>query len=228
MATLEQLKTRTLRRADMENSRFIGDESGDSELGQYINDSYGELYDLLVGKYENYYTTNSNVTVTSGNTANLPATFYKLIGVDRALNGSSDFYPIKSFDFLNRSTFSENDALVAGTYRIWHVPTRTVLTDEDDETNLPNADWEEFIVLSAAIKCLNKEETDSSALGAEKAGMERRLEAIAVHRDAGSSDKIVDVRKLGRRSVDIRYRLMGSTIMFSAYEPRIDSMRYSW
>ena len=51
MATLATLRNRVRQRADMENNNFVSD----SEVNQYINSSYAELYDLLVAKFEDYY-----------------------------------------------------------------------------------------------------------------------------------------------------------------------------
>ena len=50
---LSQLQLEVRRRSDMENSQFVKD----AELTNYINQSYTELYDLLVSIYEDYYVT---------------------------------------------------------------------------------------------------------------------------------------------------------------------------
>ena len=50
---LTQLQLEVRRRSDMENSQFIKD----VELTTYINQSYVELYDLLVSIYEDYFVT---------------------------------------------------------------------------------------------------------------------------------------------------------------------------
>jgi hypothetical protein len=50
---LSELKLEVRRRSDMENSQFVKD----NELTTYINQSYVELYDLLISVYEDYFVT---------------------------------------------------------------------------------------------------------------------------------------------------------------------------
>jgi hypothetical protein len=45
--------------------------------------------------------------------------------------------------------------------------------------------WEDFVVVSAAIKAMNKQEGDTSALGAEMAGIRERIITTAADRDIG-------------------------------------------
>ncbi len=51
--TLAQLKTQARERADMENFEFVSA----IELVTFLNNSYSKLYDILVSRFENYYTT---------------------------------------------------------------------------------------------------------------------------------------------------------------------------
>mgnify|MGYP003153623004 CR=1 FL=1 len=53
--------------------------------------------------------------------------------------------------------------------------------------------YQEYVVVSAAIKCLMKEESDVRMLLAEKADLQRRIETAAPRKDAGHPHKIVDV-----------------------------------
>ena len=50
-----------------------------------------------------------------------------------------------------------------------------------------------YLVVSAAIKCLMKEESDVRMLLAEKADIQKRIENAAPRKDAGHPHKIVDV-----------------------------------
>lgn len=121
--TLLQLRTATRQRADMVNSQFISD----SEFNTYINQSYFELYDILVQKYgDNYYVAPPTQFQTDGVTVqySLPdgvATFvngttkanyvappvYKLLGADLALaNNLSSFATLKPFNFGERNKFA--------------------------------------------------------------------------------------------------------------------------
>jgi hypothetical protein len=208
MATLAQLRTQARQRADMVNSEFVSD----SELNQYIQDSYAELYDILVGKFEEYYISEPLAfTVASGaNTYSLPADFYKLRGVDRLLSGS-DYVELEPFNFNERNKrsrlrpeyvryrmlgsklyFTPEDA-AAGSYRLWYVPKATTLSTDASTVDGING-WEVFVVTDAAIKCLQKEESDVSVLMAQKMELKKRIEEMAANRDAGASGQIADLR----------------------------------
>lgn len=210
--TLAALRTRVRFKANMENSQFCTD----SEINQYINDAYQSLYDLLVGKFEDYYVTGpSSFTIaTDANTYSLPATFYKLLGVDRSIGGS-EYFPLKQFSFRDRNLKRINsrrlglapnleyrifgDTLyivpedqAAGDYRIWYVP-KAVLMSADSDTMEGVNGWEEMVVVDAAIKCLIKEESDTQALMVEREIMRKRIDELALNRDVGESQQIQDV-----------------------------------
>ena len=198
----------------MEGSDFISD----SELNNFINMSYAELYDLLVSRFEDYFTITSTETVTAGNNSfAVPSDFYKLRGVDRQIGGSSDFYALLKFNFsernwrnrrLNRTLFGQsniNYRLVgnnvelipedhaAGTYKLWYVPTFTALSSDSDTVDGVNG-WEEFIIVDACIKCLEKEESSTNTFERQKAKLERRIEEMASLRDIDQPERITDVQ----------------------------------
>ena len=52
--------------------------------------------------------------------------------------------------------------------------------------------WLEYVVVDAAIKCVVKEESDPSALMAQKVALVQRLESAAENRDAGSPATVCD------------------------------------
>lgn len=216
MATaLSSLRLQARRRADMENSLFVGD----AELTQWVNEGYKELYDLLTSKYQDYFVAEPDeFEITSGNTYALPSDFYKLIGVDISLGGQ--WCEVEPFDFNRRNRsgaqvishrggvftgveyrilgnklhFTPDDA-ATGTYRLWYVPSCTALSDDDDELDVTCDRWAEFVVVSAAIKCLAKEESDTSVLERELARLTQRIEAAAANRDVGRPGRIQDVRR---------------------------------
>lgn len=111
--TLAQVRTLCKQESDMENTTFISD----SEWNTYINQSYFELYDLLVQKYGDDYYANTVSFTTDGtselyalpngtNYSSAPA-FYKLLGVDRALSNSSDSYVnVPRFNMSARNNYS--------------------------------------------------------------------------------------------------------------------------
>lgn len=112
--TLAQLRTLARQESDMENSTFISD----SEFNAYINQSYYELYDLMVQKYGDDYFSNTVSFTTDGTseTYALPngtnysaaSAFYKLIGVDLALSSTAQnsWVTIRRFNMSERNRYS--------------------------------------------------------------------------------------------------------------------------
>ncbi len=211
--TLTQLRSQARDLADMQNNEFVSD----SELNNYINFAIAELHDLLVESYGDEYFLSYETGSTSANTADydLPTDFYKLKGVDMRLNGQ-DWINIRKFNFNERNrhedlgTFSLlglasvryrvmgskikfspiPDATID--YKIWYVPLATKLVDDSDEFDDINQ-YSDFVILSAAMKMLNKEESDISALAAERQRIITRLQHSATNRDAAESETISDV-----------------------------------
>lgn len=221
--TLAELRLRAQQASDMVNTNEANATSGfitKSEWNYLINGSYAELYDILVGKFEDYYSDSSVVTVTSGNTIPLPATFYKLRGLDRSDSGSNGtYYTLKPFQFEQRNVRNDRNMYQGvwpdiryrilgsniiltpedqanGTYKIWFVPKVTTLSADTDTIDGVNG-WEEYIVVDAAIKALRKEETDVSVHMAQKQMLLARIEAMAANRDVGSCDRVTDVNSSG-------------------------------
>jgi hypothetical protein len=211
--TLAELKTLARQRADMENSTLIRD----VELKNYINDSYGELYDLLTASFEDYYL-KSPVTFTltqPANTYSLPSDFYKLRGLDFQLS-SSDWTTVTQFNFAERNVRSRllsryttgqrslsyrvmgsklyliPEEECSGTFRLWYVPKVTPL-DLDADIMGDVLDFAEYVIIDAAIKCLIKEESDISALMALKQKMELRVTTMAKSRNIDRPERVADV-----------------------------------
>lgn len=209
----------------MENTTFVSD----SELNSYINQSYFELYDLLVDTYEDYYVSTPLVIPTDGTTYQYPLpdgtlysgapAFYKLLGVDLGLaNNTTAWVTLKKFDFISRNryvypqinstylgVFNLRYRLVGGTLmfiptpsagqyvRLWYIPRLTTLSADGDLADGISG-WTEYIIVDAAIKCLQKEESDITVLAAQKGALLKRIEAAAMNRDAGQPDTISDTR----------------------------------
>jgi len=131
--TLSELMIATRQRADMLPTGYTPSTSAtnyfvtDPELISYINQSYFELYDLLVQVYgDNYYVTDpvqfqtdgtSQLyplpdgirSFTNGITLNpfVPPPFFKLLGVDLSLSNTLDsFVTIRPFNFSDRNRYA--------------------------------------------------------------------------------------------------------------------------
>jgi len=207
--TLANLRTYVRQQADQESSTFIAD----SELDRYINNSGAELHGLLSTLYEDYYLTSSQFTLTSSNAYTLPATFFKLRGLDYSNAGSWISVPRFSFEERNRwqNRYQRGDLEVwrayrltqgsiyilpeddyAGTYRLWYLLAYTPMTGDSD-TLSDLMGWDEYVVVDAAIKCLQKEESDVSVLMARKAELKARITSEAANRDASGPERITVV-----------------------------------
>lgn len=215
--TLLNLRTAVRQRSDMVNDQFISD----SELTSYINQSYFELYDILVQKYgDNYYVANPYTISTDGSNQffSLPTDFYKLLGVDLALSNTNDsFVTIRPFNFSDRNRYAvpnfqsfygvtnmryrlNGDKLwltptPAGnqTIRLWYVPKLTTLSADGDTVDGISG-WTEYIIVDACIKALAKQESDVTVFALQKAELIKRIENAAENRDAGNPATVADTQ----------------------------------
>lgn len=220
--SLGQLRLMAQQRADMVNSQFVTL----SEWNTYINQSYFELYDLLVTVYEDYYVLPPYEFTTNGtdNQYTLPNDFYKLMGVDcGSQSGGNAWVTLKKFNFIGRNryvfpniqstflgVFNMQYRLVGNTLmfiptpsgnqqiRIWYIPKLTQLLEDTDILSGVSG-WTEYVIVDAAIKAMQKEESDVSVLMAQKMALKQRIEESSMNRDAGQPDSISNVRTWGER-----------------------------
>lgn len=211
MATLADLTLAARQKADMVNSTFIED----TEWKDYINNSYAELYDLLVSRFEDYYSKTLSFTISSSGTQQaLPSDFYKFRGLDFQLSGN-DYITVRKFNFEERNKINRvltrglrgtsdrqyrvmgQNILIypvdkaPGDYRMWYIPRFSPLTTSSSILG-DVMDFQEYITTDAAIKALVKEESDPSALMAHKMELKSRIEAMASNRDT-QPDRISDI-----------------------------------
>ena len=212
MITLAELKEQARQRADMENSEFVSD----SELTSYINASLAELHDLLIAAYnEDYVMEEYQFASTSALTYDLPADFYKLRGVDLRIN-NDDWATVKRFNFNRRNEDKSGYAWnllgipymeyrlsgskirfnrtpsASTTFRIFYYPKATKLVNDTDEYDDVNG-FAEYVVVDAAIKMMQKEESNVQVLLGQKAMLKARIEAMAQNRDANEPESVTDI-----------------------------------
>lgn len=122
MMTLSQARLLAQQEADMVNSNFVSL----PEWNSYINQSYFELYDLLIDTYEDYFLTKPVQIITNGQdqqyalpdgtnylggvfgaASGIPApAFYKLAGVDCGLdNNGNAWVTLNKFEFIGRNKY---------------------------------------------------------------------------------------------------------------------------
>lgn len=211
--TLSELRTQARQRADMTASTFVED----SELNSYINNSIAELHDLLIGAYNEDYVMESYEFDSTLNeiSYDLPTDFYKLRGVDvRMSNG--EFATVKRFNFNRRNEDNNSYAwnllglpyleyrLVGSQirfnripdvnthFRIYYHPLASKLVSDSDEFNDINA-YSEYVIVDAAIKMMQKEESDVSVLVMQKEALKKRIEDMAQNRDANEPESVTDI-----------------------------------
>lgn len=110
-ASLGSIRLQAQQRADRVNSNFVTL----AEWNSYINQSYYELYDLLITVYEDYYIAPRLTFSTDGSQLyDLPngsnysgaKALYKLYGVDLGLDASNNAWvTLKKFDFISRNRY---------------------------------------------------------------------------------------------------------------------------
>lgn len=233
---LSQIRLQAMQRADRVNSNFLTL----PEWNSNINKAMFELYDLLVTVYEDYYLAppiqfvadgntflyplpnGSNTFLNALNTAQTvtPPAYYKLMGVDLALNNATNAYvTINKFNFIDRNRFvyPNTASTIYGVFnlqyrvmgsniefiptpsagqaiRLWYIPRLTELLQDTDITTTGISGWIEYVIVRAAKYALDKEESDSSMLTQELMFLKTRIEESAANRDAGQADKISDTR----------------------------------
>lgn len=217
--TLGNIRLQARQRADRVNSQFVTDQ----ELNTYIDQSYKELYDLLVQKFGDDYfvaTPYTYTTVQNQQAYPLPSDFYKLLGTEVALNplDPNSWVTLRKFEFIQRNLWNfpnvytfygitnlryrlngNNLYLVpvpssGQTIRIWYSPRPNQLINDTDTLDMVSG-WEEYIVVDTCIKMMVKEESDVSAFAAQKMALIKRIEEAAENRDVGEPERVSDSKR---------------------------------
>lgn len=215
--TLATLTLRAQQESDQVNSGFLSA----SEWTTNINKSLTEIYGLTATVYgaDYYYQTpNTGYLFTTDGVSeyfNLPADFFKLLGIDVLYGAANQWVGLKPFAFADRTKFSAINSPIPAAgqqLRVFYIPRVTPLVAAGDA--IPDAlsmnGWDEYIVVDAAMKALAKEESDVSVMGGRKQALIERINAEAENRDAGMTANIVDTRSRG--SPAMQYRLAGNQI----------------
>lgn len=217
--TVSSLITNARQRANKERSNFVTD----SEVLGLVDRAYKELYDLVVTTYQDYYADSYDFNVVGGvKDYPLPDNFYKLLGVDMYIDADR-FVTLRQFMFQERNKYRFNMITptiptqimqyhILGSdlrfmpsptsqtqMRLWYVPRAKNLTlsgsPASNETNVINGQngWEDFIITTAAIYILLKEESDVSGLMAMKEEAKQRVMSVGVNRNTAEPERIYDV-----------------------------------
>lgn len=236
--SLSSIRLAAQQRADRVNSNFVTN----AEWRAYINQSMFELYDILVTLYEDYYVAQPVQFTTNGtlnqyklpdgtlqflnpntNATGVARPYYKLLGVDMALNSAPNGYvTVNKFNFIDRNRFvyPNTASTIYGvfncqyrqmgnylefiptpsgnqSFRVWYIPRLIELLQETDTTDIGVSGWTEYIIVKAAYYALTKEESDTSSLVMQLQALTDRITSSAANRDAGQADTISDTRSGG-------------------------------
>jgi hypothetical protein len=221
--TLIQMRTSAREHADQVNSGFVSD----TELTSYINYGCKKLYDMLIEAFgENYYVTDplDFQTVANQQDYALPADFYQLVGLDLKIS-TNEYLTLKPFDWVKRNFYNSSRIfalngdenykyLLVGnnirfvpiptavkTMTLHYIPAFTNLSADIDTFDGING-WEEFVIIDAAIKMKQKEESDAQVLMMMKAEIEERITKLKNKRDQAFSKKVSDVRRVNNYYYD--------------------------
>ncbi len=209
--TLQTIADRARLYADQRQSNgFINE----AEMLMLLNDSYCELYDSLVAAYANYYSDSTTITLVAGQTEyDLPADFYKIIGVDFQIS-ANNFVTLMPFPEAERNINGyTTTAFPAGDIRLRYVPaptTFTALTQTVDGVS----GWDRLLSLAVAIDIMDAEESDTRALTRKYEQTLQRIMTMAPDRDTGMPAVVGDIYKtsLWNPYGSLRYRLYGDQL----------------
>lgn len=210
--TIQSIADRARFHSDMKSSGFVSD----SEILALINENYCDLYDQLVTVYENYFVSTYEFSIVSGQDMyDMPADFYKIIGVDYRVNTDS-YITLRPFMEAERNiTLTTNINIPSGSIRLRYVPAPTVFTSLSDTFD-GVAGWDRLVSLATAIDMLDAEESDSSKLMKKYQIMIQRIQTSADTRDAGFPATVADVYKPNIQYIygALMYRLYGDQMRF--------------
>jgi hypothetical protein len=200
-------------RAEMLGSDFVSE----SLWKSFINKGLGNLYDILVSSYgDDYFAeTSKPLDIAQGaGKLDLPVNFYKLIGIEMYYMGQ--WRSMKDFQFAERSLLSglesapryciQSDKILirpenhtALKIRLVYIPEFQKLSALGETFNFKSS-WDDYVILTAAIKAKDLEESDVSVLAAELDFSRQNIIKMAPNRDANRPKKVIDTE-----SVDSQY-----------------------
>lgn len=197
------------------------------ELYDLLITAYGEEYFAAPALIFLTNGTDQLYPLPDGTNLNKALAFYKLLGVDLGLNAgpqqsNNGWVTINKFNFIDRNKYfyPNTQSTIYGVFnmqyrlfgnqiefiptpsgnqpiRMWYIPRMTMLLQDNDITTSGVSGWMEYVIVDAAIKALQKEESDVGVLGQQKSALLMRITATSMNRDAGQPDTISDTRGNG-------------------------------
>lgn len=215
--TLVNLRNRVLRRADLIGSAFRTTTAG-GEVDAIINAERRKVYDIqLLADGEFALSSADTATTANQDTYALPATFYKLKGVDAFLAGTGGAATaMRQYRWDERNRYQYGGGWTVGeplsyrlrggniilapkpsagiTFRVYYYPVVEDL-DDDADTVECTANEDELIVLGSAATLATEEGDTESAMSLlqQYAVLKTEFLSNAIGRDAGACSQATDV-----------------------------------
>ncbi len=192
----------------------------DAELTGYVNQSIRDLYDVVVDHGDHSWLPWTEQTLTAGANGvyTIPAPAYKFVAMwiddggkrrpirpcnprDAYKSIGQEFTPARCKYIVNGRALGGTAGLQVETYpyapsgqpAIFRtISEPTVLVSGADSLYFPNG-WDEYVVTDAAIKCLEKEESDTRALMARREMLRQRIIGASATLDRGEPRSVTDV-----------------------------------
>jgi len=193
--------------------------AGISELHDILVQEYGQDYYVSSKEFNTAADKDTYPINDSTSTENINITdFYKLRGIDAKINGS-DWFTISPFNFNERNLYQSWGSwsllgltniryrMVGGNLvftptpdtatavKIWYIPQAAQFASSTDTSTI----WDdingyaEYVITFAAIRMLQKEESDVTVLLSQKQDLKQRITYAAANRDADNPLSVTDI-----------------------------------
>jgi hypothetical protein len=199
--------------------------SGIAELHDILVQEYGQDYYVSYKEFNTAADKDTYPINDSTSTENINISdFYKLRGVDAKINGN-DWFTILPFNFNERNLYQSFGSwsllgltnvryrMVGGNViftpmpdgvtpvKIWYIPQASQFSSStDSSTKYDDINgYSEYVVVFAAIRMLQKEESDVSVLMAQKQDLRQRITDAAANRDADNPLTVSDIYQSNNR-----------------------------
>lgn len=219
--TLGTLVTRCKERTDLENSTHIDD----SEWKGYISTAFAQLYSILVESGMRYYESTQTISSASltpsdigGGVISLPSDFLSTVGVDYVPTGGmrEALYELmvqerNVYSGVTGAANAEAYCLAGGnlvllplppsgqTYKHIYVPQPTDYSSSADGTSVDvvTPDGEDYLIWTAAMFALTKQEADTSVCERYRKAAEARLDNWATLRSLNTARRTIVSEAIG-------------------------------
>ena len=191
--------------------------AGLAELHDILVQQYGEDYYVKSLDFNTVAGTDTYPIISSTSGPNA-TDFYKLRGIDAKIN-NSDYFTLQPFNFNERNLYQNwgswsllgltnvryrlvgSDIIFtpkpdgATAVKFWYIPTAAQFASSTDTSTT----WDdlngyaEYVVTFAAIRMLQKEESDVSVFLAQKVDLLKRITDAAANRDADNPLTVTDI-----------------------------------